>query len=122
LLHGCFLLFNPPDFSHTRALAQVAGECVKLLAGTGRIDLNPAIVLVAHPTPEADQNRVVPGEPAKADTLHAAGNKPPSSFGLFVRQRLSSASLPASISARTAALNALILIGLDINRKPFSTT
>jgi hypothetical protein len=122
LLHGCFLLFNPADFGHPWTLAQEAGEFVQLVSGTRCIDLHPAIVLVADPTPETDKRSVILNEPAESDTLHATGNKPAAPLDLWPGQRFSSASLPASISARTAAPNDLMFRGFDIKRKPFSTT
>ena len=80
MLDRRFLLFDCPDFSHTRTAIQQACQTLQLLGSAGRIHLHPAVIFIAYPATQTDFGRALLYEPPKSDSLHAARNKPAPGF------------------------------------------
>jgi hypothetical protein len=122
LLHGGFLLFNSTYIGRSRPLVQQCRQLIELIARTGGINLYASVVLVSHPSENADGSRVFLDKPAKSYALHPSRYIPPAGFERGFTQWLGSACLPFSIMPSISALKAFTVNGFVIRRKPFSTT
>jgi hypothetical protein len=72
LLHASFLLFNSPYLGKARPLVEKYRQPIQLIGCACRVNLHPAIVVIADPAVNADLARVLLDERAKSDTLHAS--------------------------------------------------
>ena len=80
LLHGGFVLFNSTHLGVKRSAVEACSQYIELIVGPHRIDLNAAIVLIAHPAAQADFIRVLFDEPAEADALNRSVDEPAACF------------------------------------------
>jgi len=76
LLHGGFVLFNPPNLGHAGSLVQESCKFVELVWRAYGVDLYPAVVIIPDPSANAEAIRTVLNEPAESHTLHTSGYKP----------------------------------------------
>lgn len=130
MLHGRFLLINPANFGHPWTHPQIAGKFVQLLEVSHRVDLDAAIVFIAHPPAKTQSLRLVFHKPAESDSLNAPRNEP--AAGLFSLAPTASPALQTLLSAPlsrgllTASWTKLrrdpAVNGLAIRPKPCSTT
>ena len=124
-MHGSFLLFNRAYFGEPGPLIQKRCQLAQLIGSSGRVHLDPAVVLIADPTTQPDVAGVLFDEPAKSNTLDSTRYKPSAGLDLVGFQgrclfgRAGSESL---ITALIASRKLLAVKGFGIRWKPFSTT
>lgn len=99
MLHGGFAFFNPAHIGHARSPMEQSGEFIQSIRRADGIDLDAAVILIAHPAAQTEALGVLPHEPAEPNPLHAPRNKPLARFDRRVFQPCSAAMATASNSA-----------------------